>query len=315
MVEIQDPEAPERTRPFRPRLPAVVAAAVIAIVGLALFPDQDSSRNLDPVSGLNSFSVAPASVVDPDSNRVGFIGLPPEGAQPSLPESGELLLQYLRSGPRYGWVYLDGRVIRFWHVDLPEGATERVTGLLEQRLTPEGIELLLSEIPATVEYDDDFHGYDFRWVLLPDPEGVLRFVYVGGEAGGRLFDPESWLPTSAWEDPALRAYVPSKYMVCYVRDVLPLLPVPAQGLLIGKDALPEPATSGGQVCSDLTTEEARALGGAIDEWLAQNSYLGGPGDTSWFQLSYHINHPRDDGYDNLWFEPYLPDGVHCLVCG
>ena len=45
----------------------------------------------------------------------GFVGLPPVGATPSAPESGELVIQYWidTEGPDgWGWVYADGRVIR-----------------------------------------------------------------------------------------------------------------------------------------------------------------------------------------------------------
>jgi hypothetical protein len=47
----------------------------------------------------------------------GFIGVPPEGVQPSAPVSGELVLQYLGRATVLGdalyrvWVYADGRLI------------------------------------------------------------------------------------------------------------------------------------------------------------------------------------------------------------
>ena len=86
----------------------------------------------------------------------GFIGLPPEGATPSAPERGELLVSWLgRSATlpgRYGgplfrvWVYSDGRIIWSRSGSIPEGANELTSGYLERRLTPEGIELLRSEV-------------------------------------------------------------------------------------------------------------------------------------------------------------------------
>ena len=59
------------------------------------------------------------------SERVGFIGLPPEGATPSAPERGELVLRYF--GRRYAhwyqvWVYADGRLIWQREGSLLEGA-------------------------------------------------------------------------------------------------------------------------------------------------------------------------------------------------
>jgi hypothetical protein len=87
----------------------------------------------------------------------GFIGVPPEGAMPSTPESGELVLQWMgRSATVDGaplarvWVYADGRVIWSQNASrsgqIPEGANELSSGYLEQRLTPDGAELLRSEV-------------------------------------------------------------------------------------------------------------------------------------------------------------------------
>jgi hypothetical protein len=81
----------------------------------------------------------------------GFIGLAPLGARPSTPESGELEIFYwVADGPpgegsdgrSRNWVYADGRLI-----------SDRFSnGLVEQRLTPEGLELLRSEILSTGEF-------------------------------------------------------------------------------------------------------------------------------------------------------------------
>jgi hypothetical protein len=63
------------------------------------------------------------------------------------------------------WLYTDGRVIwsragdRPWQV--PEGATELDSGLLEQRLTPEGVELLRSEVARLLDRN--------RALLVPLP--------------------------------------------------------------------------------------------------------------------------------------------------
>ena len=106
----------------------------------------------------------------------GFVGLPPVGATPSAPESGDLVLHWegtsttlprgRERGPRVRvWVYADGRII--WDRDgpSPEGANEFTSGYLEQRLTTDGVALLRSEVAglfdrsrtflATVPADDD----------------------------------------------------------------------------------------------------------------------------------------------------------------
>jgi len=76
----------------------------------------------------------------------GFVGLPPEGATPSSPESSDLVAQWMGGNVRT-WVYADGRIIwdyRVWHGTgrISEGANEFTSGYLEQRLAPEGVELV-----------------------------------------------------------------------------------------------------------------------------------------------------------------------------
>jgi hypothetical protein len=92
----------------------------------------------------------------------GFVGLPPEGAAPSTPESGELVLHWMgRSATVVGaplarvWVYADGRVVWSQNASrsgqIPEGANELSSGYLEQRLTPDGVELLRSEVVGLLD--------------------------------------------------------------------------------------------------------------------------------------------------------------------
>ena len=49
---------------------------------------------------------------DPTVLRKGFVGLPPEGAVPSSPATGVLVLQVMTRRKRV-WVYADGRMISF----------------------------------------------------------------------------------------------------------------------------------------------------------------------------------------------------------
>jgi hypothetical protein len=125
-------------RPRRQRILVLAAAALVAVVGTA-----------------SAFSGVRAFFLDG-----GFIGLPPVGATPSAPESGELVAHWeglSATLPRNfvrAWLYADGRIIwdrRPWHEDPtagrpPEGANELVSGYLEQRLTPEGVELVRSAV-------------------------------------------------------------------------------------------------------------------------------------------------------------------------
>ena len=132
----------------RRRLFVVAAAALVAVLGVAT-----------AVGGVRALFL-----------DEGFIGLPPKGATPSSPASGELVLSAY-GVPRASrrdkiWVYGDGRMI--WQrefggpVDLPpnksdvaQGANDISTGYLEQRLTREGVELLRSEVLSTGLFGDD----------------------------------------------------------------------------------------------------------------------------------------------------------------
>jgi len=92
----------------------------------------------------------------------GFIGLPPIGATPSSPESGELVVEWFAFAPSLRpqkagvdmvrtWVYADGRIIwdRRPHgpgAKIPEGANAFNSGYLEQRLSPDGVELVRAAV-------------------------------------------------------------------------------------------------------------------------------------------------------------------------
>ena len=48
---------------------------------------------------------------------------------------------------------------------------------------------------------------------------------------------------------------------------------------------------------------------AIDAWLEQSEGAGGPGESSWYHLSYDIDAaPGLAGTGSIVFEPYLPHG-------
>lgn len=130
-----------RRRPRRQRILVLAAAALVAVVGTA-----------SAFSGVRAFFL----------DR-GFIGLPPKGATPSAPESGELVVHWegftAPLSPQdqgkdtvRAWVFGDGRVIwdRRLHDGpkraIPEGANEFNSGYLERRLTPEGLELVRSAV-------------------------------------------------------------------------------------------------------------------------------------------------------------------------
>ena len=308
--------------------------------------------------------------------RTGFIGLPPIGATPSSPASGELEIWYWapwaangKDGRTRAWVYADGRLISFGGPDRPGSANPLSTGYLEQRLTPEGVERLRSEIAAAGDFgspdelappgkppcplgkspSEPQKAIADGDCQLPTPEPApdapvtVRFTTPIVVAGlgtlvhvdhardltrlyARLSDPGSWLPASAWVERDVRAYVASKYDVCYgggppdqqiersrllallppaVRDLLGDAPL-RQGPLFGEPGNFRPSY---EYCADMTTDEARAVAVALDD--------AGFHEDGSSRLNYRIEAPGSNpGEAYVWFEPYLPHGeITCSVCG
>lgn len=214
-----------------------------------------------------------------DPYSVGFKGLPPEGATPSEPTRGKLVMS---DGGIHPWwevyVYADGRLI--WaRAGTPRhctGGPFLATGVcsgsawIEQRLTPEGVELLRS--------------------------GAV-------ELGGLVWEtPGQQLPVSAWEDPSLRPYVPSRYMVCPwgpSGNIVNLLPAPAQELVRGiepTDAPPADVGDWAPGCLSVTIEDARSLANILTD-AGFESRAGATG-TVFF----------GKGDKLIAFDPILPDG-------
>jgi hypothetical protein len=333
----------------RRRLLALAAAVLVVVVGTAT-----------AIGGVRAF------ILDK-----GFIGLPPVGARPSAPESGELEVFYWvnywpASGDvsrTKGWVYADGRLIRLGG-GFAESANPLSTGFLEQRLTPAGVELLRSEILSTGEFGHEpppppcplgqspsdrmkaiANGDCQLATALHDSDKPLTIpfdttVEVAGHGRlvrvdrareyfrleARLADPASWLPESAWVEKDSRAYVSSKYAVCYsawppdqqversrllallppaVRDTLGDAPL-RQGPLFGEPGNFRPSY---EYCADMTTDEARAIAAALDD--------AGFHESGASRLHYRLEAPGSNpGGAQVWFEPYLPHGeIVCTVCG
>jgi hypothetical protein len=169
------------------------------------------------------------------------VGFPPDGTPPSMPVEGELVAQY---GPKFRegfvFVYADGRVISHQF-----GSDTNI----QRRLSPEGVDLVRS---GAIQPED---------LLWP----------VGSDA-----------PASAWADPARRPYVPSRYGVCYYREsgeanpgtindgyeypstVLRFFPAPARAILRDKDHTYS-GSPGPRECSEVSTDEARALADILGE--------------------------------------------------
>ena len=180
--------------PSRRRLSALVAAALVVAVGTA-----------SAIGGVRAF------ILDR-----GFVGLPPVGATPTAPESGELVVQWFGftaplSPQRHGrdivraWVYADGRIIwdRRPHGPapdsaIPEGANEVNSGYLEQRLTSQGVELVRAAVAELFDgsrtlvdtipvLEDPWWGdTDFRFALFVPNDYASDWGVVAVRDGDRL---------------------------------------------------------------------------------------------------------------------------------
>jgi hypothetical protein len=270
----------------------------------------------------------------------GFIGLPPMGATPSAPESGKLVIQYrvdaegLEHPAGRGWVYTDGRLITLREKsDLPEAANRWSSGFLEQRLTPEGVDLLRSEIVSTGLFDHHqpagINSSPHNVIQVRIGDRLVRHQGFPERLQERLADLESWLPASAWANRQIRAYVASRYAITYGGQfqtiersrILALLPARAEDLLRDQDAVPLHGFNPPRYVSDLTTEEARALARALDDaGLKQPTPAAGLGYL--FEIPGTSVDPRPPAKGPvrnaifIGFEPYLPHGEwECSPCG
>jgi hypothetical protein len=335
------------------RIAAGVVGLAVFVAAIVLVASSPFERTGTPAVPGPTAGTGPSVAPDPDGGR--RIGLPPEGADPSSPERGELVITYY-GRPEFGvlqvLVYADGRVI--WREEYgPTDANGINTGFLEQRLTPEGVELLRSEVISSGLFDRDRHfdeGVNSPYAELIWGEIRLddgdRFVSVrwGANIGtpdsptspaqvtalvrlNELFlDLASVLPASAWEDPEVKAYVPSRYAICYSHlqgrlnrplepsEVLNLLPTPAEDLLLGRDRTYQP-TNGArgyeEVCSEVTTEEARLLEGILRD--AGSSRHRTTLTTGSLEYAVPAPAPIEEVY--IRFEPVLPHGQWSLFPG
>jgi hypothetical protein len=203
---------------------------------------------------------------------IGFV-IPPEDASPSTPERGNIALQ--KGNTLY--VYEDGRVI-WWQQGVP--------GRFEQRLTPEGVNLLRSRA-----VDLGFPG-----------------VGLGSSGVPSGYDPGLGLPESAWEDPEIKPYVAARFAVCYAyrgpeeapvpSTILNMLPGSAQAVLRGAGAMYEGTGSIPIPCRDVSTQDARTLDAIFRE-------VGDRDELKEVFFSFNAPNPMS-GQVYVWMMPLLP---------
>jgi hypothetical protein len=148
-----------------------------------------------------------------------------------------------------------------------------------------------------------------------------------------LTDPASVLPSSAWADRQIRAYVPSQFAICLttspptdVSSLLSLLPARAEELLRGKnwtrsesdvftntreDERMRVVGRWGEYCSKAPTEEARAVAEALSGLDRYNGPGAGPGRQAYL-VAEGVN---DWEVTSIWFEGYFPHGAFPLHVG
>jgi hypothetical protein len=266
------------------RLALLIAVTALLLVGM--------------LAGL----AATGALRDDDRDNVGpergfvepFIGLPPAGAPLSTPATGELVLSFYgrvsTTEDVHGiWVYADGRLI--WRRNLDDhvssdalrrgfGAAEPTRAVIEQRLTPEGVELLRSEVISAGlaglgPVQDTVPAYCYRrayWGLLAVRDGgqLVRGAWCDNELPDRLADFASWLPASAWADQRIGGYVPSRYALCIdpmeeQARVIERIPEAIRSLLESRAApIVQPDADPGCVY-EVTTDDARAIAAVLDD--------------------------------------------------
>jgi hypothetical protein len=304
---------------------AVFVVAIWIVTSVGSF-DRTRTPAVPGASEIGPTETGPSVAPDPDAE--GLNGLPPEGATPSTPESGELVVEL---NGRV-WVYADGRVIS----SVYDYTLEPYSGLVEQHLTPEGVEFLRSSVLSTGLFEHDLELareelsccldirvrdgdrlVSLRWgpryalsdhqapIATPEQATALQSLYA------LLTRPASW-PASVWTDQQIRAYVPTSYSFCSrwaePSRVLALLPEPARDFL-GAGYLKTDGSEQQVDCSQMTTEEARTLAGILDA-----AGIGRANQGPW--LRYLIADPQDAGRE-VWinFQPVLPHGESIFLGG
>lgn len=276
--------------------------------GSGAIPSTPVARSAPPAPATRSPAPTPSRVrlgcghlvgsaveASPSADMRGLIGLPAEDATPSTPEHGELVDCWPVAGgglPYRGMVrlYADGRVI--WNYYGSRGTT----GHIEQKLTPSGVALVMAE--------DD----------------------IGARDPLRLGD---WLPSSAWEDRTMKAYVPSAYGVCLFVDgdqdtgprltldqKLAMWPTEIAGILSGRALVPRHENVYGDDahCLHLPLADARRLDAELNRLGFDQRE-----DVNGALLQYHADIDGSASATRMieiWFEPVFPDGsIGCSYCG
>jgi hypothetical protein len=201
-------ELPSRRPRVAPVFPAValaVAAALVVAAGLAWWL-------VRPGTGDDIQPAPPAprpteASPGPDA-RVGYVGLPEEGAVPTGPASGRLVAN-AGGWNNPTWVFADGRLIT-----LERYGTNDTVGFLVRQLTGSGVDAMRAYLvdgtakltpPEQIESGGPSVRVGGRMMI------AQAFEDCDSLSCPRFEQPETWLPASAWADPTFRPFVPHAY--------------------------------------------------------------------------------------------------------
>ena len=316
------------------------------------------------VAGGRLLSRDPVDILTRQALVEPFIGLPSEGLAASAPESGELVVSFngrpesIHLDFHRMWVFADGRLIWTRNLDYESGyavgqitADDRATALaagrsafgdteptpavIQQRLTPEGVDLLKWTVRSAGLHQVDPVGpngaptsWDLPGVLwgglVADLDGKLvQAHWTDHRLPERLADPAAWLPASVWEDQRLAGFVPARYALCLGRagtapDVDPAtvigdLPSDARALVRARATVLQATFEVDSRCHhEVSTEDARAIAATLE--AAGLARVDPPSHMHAYVI------PTDDATrpeDRLliFFEAMLPDREVVCACG
>jgi hypothetical protein len=280
------------------------------------------------VGGVRPFQPEPQDILTERALVEPFIGLPPQGTPRSTPETGELVLAFAGRVPhghapvRFTRVFVDGRLIT--------GTEAGRVGyhVVEQYLTPEGVELMRSAALSDTILDADLDnlnvdddpaasgggpGADWDWLQVQIGEQRFQVGWSDPDLPARLVDAGSWLPEHAWSDRRAMPYVASRYAVCVealgprsAAEVFEVLPASIKGLIRSRAIEDTPRRDDPRCLYEVTTADARVIAATLDGTLADG------GDVLEWRTR---KSPLRNDEVNVELLRVLPDGSSVCYCG
>jgi len=246
------------------------------------------------------------------------------------------------------WVYADGRLIWKSNLEGDRGeawrsrfrGSEPTTAVIEQRLSPHGVELLRSEVMSTALVGEPYRTGDdpsawgrpgVLWggMTVRVADEVFTATWSDPWLPSRLADPASWLPASAWEDQRIGGFVPSRYAVCLQHvdpegrarlaptEIWDRLPEPTRTLIRSwaiEDPIPDWDEHDPRCLYQVSTDGARAITDAFeDAGLHRERDNSLTGNSHTYEIP--IGVPSRTGVGIVQLLVVLPNGEVVCHCG